>query len=56
MFKVRVIEIKTGETVKVIDDIKDEVKAAEIERGLLLNMNRDEFCTEIVEVETASTF
>lgn len=50
MFKVIVSEIDTGKVVKTISDIKSEVKACKVERGLLINMNRQDYMTEIVEV------
>ena len=51
MFKVIVSEIDTGEVVKTISDIKTEVKACKVERGLLINMNRQDYITEIVEIK-----
>ena len=51
MFKVIVSEIDTGEVVKTISDIKTEVKACKVERGLLINMNRQDYMTEIVEIK-----
>ena len=50
MFKVIVSNVDTGEVVKVIDNIATEVKACKVERGLLINMNRQDYITEIVEI------
>jgi hypothetical protein len=47
MFEVKVIETKSGEVVKVIDDIRTVEKAIKVEKGLLINMNHDCYHTEI---------
>ena len=47
MFEVKVVESSTGEVVEVLNAIKTERQAEKVERGLLINMNRDLYHTEI---------
>lgn len=47
MYRVQIRRIGTDEVIKQ-SALFDEKKAERVERGMLINMNRDEFYTEIV--------
>ena len=55
MFEVKVIDNQTGDVVKTINAIKTRRHAEKVERGILINMNQDDYHTEIdgQEVEQA---
>ena len=49
-FEVRIVDIETGTPVEIVKNIDNINIAESIERGMLINLNRDNYYTEIIDL------